>query len=73
MTREAARRKRTQARRDNTTLIIAGGIVAIVVVVLLVFLNVNLSPAPSTPGGAEGKTWGKVDAPVTIDMWSDFQ
>jgi hypothetical protein len=73
MTRAAARKKREQTRRDNTTLIIAGMIVAIVVVVLLVLLNVNLSPAPVVPGGAAGKTWGNANAPVTIDMWSDFQ
>jgi hypothetical protein len=73
MTRATARKKRTQAGRDNTTLIIAGVIVAIVVVVLLIFLNVNLSPAPSLPVGAAGKTWGNANAPVTIDMWSDFQ
>jgi protein-disulfide isomerase len=63
-----------QARRDNTTLIVVVGVVAVVVVVLLVLLNVNLTPQPSGPPiSSAGKTWGKADAPVTIDMWSDFQ
>lgn len=73
MTR-AARRKRAQPRRDSTTLIFAGVIVAIVAVALLVLLNVNLGGRPSAqPVSAAGKTWGKAEAPVTIDMWSDFQ
>jgi hypothetical protein len=74
MTRAVAKKKRAQARRDNTTLIIAGVIVAVVVVALLLLLNLNLNTQPSGPAvNAVGKTWGKADAPVTIDMWSDFQ
>jgi hypothetical protein len=73
MTRAVARKKRARARRDNTTLIIAGVIGAVVIVALLVLLNVNLSSSPSTSAVAEGKIWGKANAAVTIDMWSDFQ
>ena len=74
MARKTVRRTPVQARRDNTALIIVVGVVAVVVVVLLVLLNVNLSPQPSGPPiSSAGKTWGKADAPVTIDMWSDFQ
>jgi hypothetical protein len=73
MTRAVARKKRAQARRDNTTLIIAGVIVAVVVVALLLLLNLNLNTRPSGPTVAAGKVWGKADAPVTIEEFSDFQ
>jgi hypothetical protein len=74
MTRTVARKRRPPARRDNTTLIIAGVVIAVVVVALLVTLNLNIGSPGTTPVvSAAGKTWGKADAPVTIDMWSDFQ
>ncbi len=74
MARKTVRKPRAQAQRDNTTLLIVGGIGAVVVVALLVLLNLNLSPQPSAPPlSAAGKTWGQASAPVTVDMWSDFQ
>lgn len=74
MARAIPRKKRArQQKRDNTTLIIVGVIAAVVVVALLVLLNINLKPGVPTTTASEGKTWGQTSAPVTIDMWSDFQ
>lgn len=75
MARTIPRKKRArQQRRDNTTLIIVGVIAAVVVVALLVLLNINLKPGtPTITTASEGKTWGQTSAPVTIDMWSDYQ
>lgn len=74
MARKSVRRQGAQARRDNTTLLIVGGFGAVVVVALLILLNLNLSTQPSaSPLSTAGKTWGQASAPVTIDMWSDFQ
>ncbi len=75
MPQKVAPKRRVQSKQNNTMLIIGGGIVALVVVALLILLNMNLDtrtadPAPKT---AAGRTWGKVDAPVTIDEYSDFQ
>ncbi len=74
MPQKVAPKKRAQAKQDNTTLIIAVGIVAVLVVALLVLLNINMGPPPPPPPqNAEGRTWGKPEAPVTIDEYSDFQ
>ncbi len=74
MARKAARKTRTQARQNNMPLIVGGVVIAVVVVGLLVLLNLNLERPTSTPPTvSQGKTWGKADAPVTIDEWSDFQ
>lgn len=74
MARAIPRKKRTRQQRDNTPLIIVGVIGAVVVVALLVLLNVNLDTRGTiTATASAGKTWGQPNAPVTIDMWSDFQ
>ncbi len=75
MPQKVAPKKRAQAKQDNTTLIIAVGIVAVLVVALLVLLNINIGGdgRPPTPANATGRVWGKAEAPVTIDEYSDFQ
>ncbi len=74
MARKAARKARTQTRRNNMPRIIGGVVIAVIVVGLLVLLNLNLDRPTSTPPTvSQGKTWGKADAAVTIDEWSDFQ
>ncbi len=75
MPQKVAPKRRVQPKQDNTMLIVGGGIVALVVVALLILLNMNLDtrPVSQSPQNAAGKTWGKADAPVTIDEWSDFQ
>ncbi len=75
MPQKVAPKRRGQLKQDNTMLIVGGGIVALVVVGLLILLNMNLDTHPTSPSpqNAIGRTWGKADAPVTIEEWSDFQ
>ncbi len=74
MPQRVAPKKRAQPKQNNTMLIVGVGIVALVVVALLVLLNMNLDTKPVVQvEGTAGKTWGKANAPVTIDEWSDFQ
>ncbi len=75
MPQKVAPKRRAPPKQDNTMLIVGGGIVALVVVGLLILLNMNLDTRPpsQSPQNATGRTWGKADAPVTIDEYSDFQ
>ncbi len=73
MTKAAARRKRARAQRDNTPIIAVGIVVAVVLVGILVFINLNAPPQTTTPQVAAGRVWGQSDAPVTIEVYSDFQ
>ncbi len=75
MPKKTARQRRAVAhKQDNLPLIIGVGVIAVVGVLLLVLLNLNLDTRSSV--GAivgTGKVWGKDSAPVTIEMYSDFQ
>lgn len=73
MSQSKARRKGT-AQKNNSMNWIIGGIVAAAGVVLALVL-VNLF-APRPTGNflvSAGRTLGKADAPLTIDMYADFQ
>ncbi len=70
MARKTVRKPRAQAKRDNTTLLIVGAIGAVVVVLIAIWFW----STPNTSGvSAAGKVWGKADAPVTLEIFSDFQ
>ncbi len=73
MTRTVARKKRVRQKPNNMPWLIGGGVAAVLVVAVLVWINMsfaqNTTPAPV----AEGKIWGSANAPVTIEIWSDFQ
>ncbi len=76
MPKKTARQKRAVAhRQDNLPLIIGVGVIAVVGVLLLVVLNMNLDTRASSSSAiaGTGKMWGKDSAPVTIEMYSDFQ
>ena len=75
MAKTMARKSRAQ-KKNNSSMWIVGGIVAAAVVVLaLVFINLNATSKPQAAPSAlnAGRVLGKADAPVTIDLYSDFQ
>ncbi|MCG3140989.1 MAG: hypothetical protein HDKAJFGB_02141 [Anaerolineae bacterium] len=67
-------RKRAQ-KKSNTSLWIIGGVIAAAVIVLgLVLVNLSAPRTPRVPAQtSSGRILGSADAPVTIDMYSDFQ
>ena len=81
--------RRSAARRGDrrTGLLLGTGIVGLVAVILIGGLIVlqGSGPAPIDAAGlrtpaslapvalAEGRSLGKADAPVTLELWSDFQ
>jgi hypothetical protein len=73
--RRSSRASRQPARKNNTTWII--GIVGGAVLLVLALVVVNLSQprgVPVAPSAvAEGRTLGPADAPVTVEVYSDFQ
>lgn len=73
MPKAAPRHNRARARRNHRLWIISGGIMAVVVVGVLIFLNTNLWPRLSRPTLSVGRVWGQAQAPVTIELFSDFQ
>jgi protein-disulfide isomerase len=75
MAKAISRRTRTQ-KKNNSSLWIIGGVAAAAVLVLaLVFLNLNATSTPMQSPSAlnTGRVLGRADAPVTIDLYSDFQ
>ncbi len=76
MTAKASSRKQRAQKKNNSSYWIIGGVVAAALVVLaLVFINLNATSTPQAPPSAlnAGRVLGKADAPVTIDLYSDFQ
>lgn len=69
-------RKRREEKKANNTIWIAGAVVGAVVLVLaLVLINLNTGSRTPTPVSSvsAGRTLGKDTAPVTIELYSDFQ
>ena len=73
MSRSVSRRKRPPARYNRMLWIIGGSIVAVCLVGGLIFVNAKLSPRSSRPTGSAGRVWGQAQAPVSIEIFSDFQ
>lgn len=74
MAKANIRKKRTQSRSGNTLWIIGiiGG--AVVLVLALVLINLQARPTPRAPAQVSaGRVLGQASAPVTIDIYSDFQ
>lgn len=75
MSKATARKRRAQQSSKSSYWIIGGVVAAALVVLGLVF--VNLMSAPRTPIApaktSSGRVLGNPNAPVTIDMYSDFQ
>lgn len=67
-------RKRAQKKSNSNLWIIGGVIVAAVVVLGLVAVNLFSPRTPRVPAQTSaGRVLGNADAPVTIDIYSDFQ
>ncbi len=67
-------RKRAQKKSNTSLWIIGGVIVAAVIVLGLVVINLSAPRTPRVPAQtSSGRILGSADAPVTIDMYSDFQ
>lgn len=75
MAKAMSRKTRTQKKSTSSYWIIGGVAIAAVVVLALVVLNLNTTTKPVEPPSAlnAGRVLGKTDAPVTIDLYSDFQ
>lgn len=75
MTKAISRNKRARKSSNHSLYWIIGGIAAAAILVLaLVVLNLNTAQPPAlTPKVTSGRTWGQADAPVTIEMYGDFQ
>ena len=80
--REVARRRAAEQRRISPVAWLTGGAVVLaLLVVAVLFLANQHAPTPDLipPGTnspvalADGKTLGASGAPVTIDLWADFQ
>jgi protein-disulfide isomerase len=73
---KAISRKQRNQKKSNSSLWIIGGVAAGAVLVLaLVLINLNAAPRATTPPAQTiaGRVLGSANAPVTIDMYSDFQ
>jgi protein-disulfide isomerase len=72
---KSAARRRAQKKSNSSYWIIGGVILAAVVVLGLVFINLTAAPrTPLAPAKTSaGRVLGNPDAPVTIDIYSDFQ
>ena len=74
--------KKATSRPSTLTLATVGGLAAAVVLIVILFIANRppaplisvLHPAATTPPSLEhGRTLGSSDAPVKMDVWSDFQ
>jgi protein-disulfide isomerase len=73
MPRSVPRRKQPAAWHNRRGWIIGGSIVAVALVAGLLFLNAKLSPRQLRPTVSTGRVWGQAQAPVSIEVFSDFQ
>lgn len=75
MTKPISRKARAQKKNNSSLWIIGGVAAAAIIVLILVLLNLNTPTPPPTPPAAvsAGRVLGSADAPVTIDLYSDFQ
>jgi protein-disulfide isomerase len=78
MTKAAAARKRRAQQKStkSSSYWIIGGVAAAAVLILgLVMINLNAKPSiPTAPAqNNAGRVLGQASAPVTLDMYSDFQ
>ncbi len=79
----ASKRGRSRRRRNNSNLIIGALVVIVVAIVVLVIVNNNtnaagaaFSPNPPAPAPLDNcgtATCGNANAPVTVDVYADFQ
>jgi hypothetical protein len=63
----------TPARNTNLGWIVGGSVAALVVVFALVWFWVRAAPPAAAPKVSAGRVWGEANAPVTIEIFSDFQ
>lgn len=75
MAKTLAHRSRSRGRISNSMWIIGGILAAAILVLALVLINLEANSKPPEPPSAfnAGRILGKTTAPVTIDLYSDFQ
>ncbi len=78
MASKIANKKRSRVKHSNTRWLIGGGIAAVLVVAALILINTSsAAPAASPSSNALGQcgqpTCGSAAAPVTIEIYGDFQ
>lgn len=75
MAKTLAHRSRAHPRKSNSMWIIGAVLAAAILVLALVLINLNATAQPPAPPSAFniGRILGKPTAPVTIDLYSDFQ
>ncbi len=71
---KASSRKRAQKKSNSMYWIIGGVVAAAVLVLALVLINLSAPRTAVVPAKTSaGRVLGNADAPVTIDLYSDFQ
>ncbi len=75
MAKAVSRKSRAQKKNNSSLWIIGGVFAAAVLILVLVFVNLNANAKPpSAPAATSaGRVLGNPNAPVTIDLYSDFQ
>jgi protein-disulfide isomerase len=75
MTRTIAKTQRARARKkDDTRWLVGSIVVAVAIVAVLVGVNLFVSTSPAAaPTLSSGHLWGSASAPVSIELFSDFQ
>jgi protein-disulfide isomerase len=76
MTRTIASKQRTRARarKDDSRWLIGSVAIAAVMVAGLAFIQLFLNTQPAAaPTISSGRVWGQTSAPVSIEIFSDFQ
>ena len=66
--------RRAQQRARNQMWLIGGALAAVLLVAILFGANQTVASRPPTTAiASSGKVWGNPKAPVTINLYGDFQ
>ncbi len=73
-----ANKKRTRVKRTNTGWLVGSALAAVLIVTALILINASsATPSSAAPANALGQcgqpTCGSAKAPVTIEIYGDFQ
>ncbi len=73
MTRSRTLQRRAQGQRNMGLWLLGIFGIAILVVAALLVANASAPPPAVTNIASSGRVWGSATAPVTIEIYSDFQ
>lgn len=75
MAKAVARKKRAQSKSNNTTWIVGAVVGAVILVLAIVLINLNTGQTRTAPptSVSTGRTLGQDTAPVTVEIYADFQ